>query len=115
MEFVKFPKIPRLHNSFMRITEKIDGTNAQILIQMGDFIYKDIIEKDGPSPEEGGISVGGSLAGDPAANKFRQVADYVSEPGPEPSKKFGEMAAQPAFKLKFVPSDSAAQFMFDGF
>lgn len=32
LEFVKFPKIPRLHNSFMRITEKIDGTNAQILI-----------------------------------------------------------------------------------
>jgi hypothetical protein len=32
MEFEKFPKIPRLSNSFMRITEKIDGTNAQILI-----------------------------------------------------------------------------------
>ena len=32
MEFVKFPKIPRLKNSLMRITEKIDGTNAQIII-----------------------------------------------------------------------------------
>src|SRR5512139_1872288 len=31
-EFEKFPKIPRLKNSLMRITEKIDGTNAQILI-----------------------------------------------------------------------------------
>jgi hypothetical protein len=32
LEFEKFPKIPRLKNSLMRITEKIDGTNAQILI-----------------------------------------------------------------------------------
>lgn len=31
-EFQSFPKIPRLKNSLMRITEKIDGTNAQILI-----------------------------------------------------------------------------------
>jgi hypothetical protein len=31
-EFESFPKIPRLKNSLMRITEKIDGTNAQILI-----------------------------------------------------------------------------------
>lgn len=31
-EFEKFPKIPRLKNSLMRITEKIDGTNAQIVI-----------------------------------------------------------------------------------
>lgn len=31
-EFEHFPKIPRLKNSFMRITEKIDGTNAQIVI-----------------------------------------------------------------------------------
>lgn len=30
--FEAFPKIPRLKNSLMRITEKIDGTNAQILI-----------------------------------------------------------------------------------
>lgn len=32
LEFQSFPKIPRLKNSLMRITEKIDGTNAQILI-----------------------------------------------------------------------------------
>lgn len=32
LQFEKFPKIPRLKNSFMRITEKIDGTNAQIFI-----------------------------------------------------------------------------------
>ena len=32
LEFEMFPKIPRLKNSLMRITEKIDGTNAQILI-----------------------------------------------------------------------------------
>lgn len=31
-DFESFPKIPRLKNSLMRITEKIDGTNAQILI-----------------------------------------------------------------------------------
>lgn len=31
-EFVKFPKIPRLKNVLMTITEKIDGTNAQINI-----------------------------------------------------------------------------------
>lgn len=31
-EFEHFPKIPRLKNSLMRITEKIDGTNAQIVI-----------------------------------------------------------------------------------
>lgn len=31
-EFEHFPKIPRLKNTLMRITEKIDGTNAQILI-----------------------------------------------------------------------------------
>jgi hypothetical protein len=31
-DFEPFPKIPRLKNSLMRITEKIDGTNAQILI-----------------------------------------------------------------------------------
>lgn len=31
-EFIKFPKIPRLRNSLMRITEKIDGTNAQIVV-----------------------------------------------------------------------------------
>jgi hypothetical protein len=31
-EFVKFPKIPRLRNVLMSITEKIDGTNAQINI-----------------------------------------------------------------------------------
>lgn len=32
LEFEYFPKIPRLKNSLMRITEKIDGTNAQIVI-----------------------------------------------------------------------------------
>lgn len=31
-EFVKFPKIPRLKNLLMQITEKIDGTNSQINI-----------------------------------------------------------------------------------
>lgn len=32
LEFEKFPKIPRLKNSLMRITEKLDGTNAQIVV-----------------------------------------------------------------------------------
>jgi hypothetical protein len=31
-EFKTFPKIPRLRNSLCTITEKIDGTNAQIVI-----------------------------------------------------------------------------------
>lgn len=31
-DFVKFPKIPRLENSVLRITEKIDGTNAQVTV-----------------------------------------------------------------------------------
>lgn len=35
MEFVKFPKIPRLKNSVLRITEKIDGTNAQVTVPEG--------------------------------------------------------------------------------
>jgi len=32
LEFKKYPKIPRLDNSFMRITQKIHGTNAQVTI-----------------------------------------------------------------------------------
>lgn len=31
-EFIKFPKIPRLVNTQIIITEKIDGTNAQIVV-----------------------------------------------------------------------------------
>ncbi len=32
LDFAPFPKIPRLRNECMLITEKIDGTNAQIVI-----------------------------------------------------------------------------------
>ncbi len=35
-EFTKFPKIPRLDNLEMEITQKMDGTNAQILISPDD-------------------------------------------------------------------------------
>lgn len=38
MKFVGFPKIPRMHAPCI-ITEKIDGTNAQILIVEGDAPY----------------------------------------------------------------------------
>jgi hypothetical protein len=31
-EFLKFPKIPRMANTTITITEKIDGTNAQIIV-----------------------------------------------------------------------------------
>lgn len=37
MEFVKFPKIPRLKRG-MFVTEKIDGTNAQVYIERRDVI-----------------------------------------------------------------------------
>lgn len=35
MEFVPYPKTPRLKRSVI-VTEKIDGTNAQIVIRLGD-------------------------------------------------------------------------------
>lgn len=36
MSFIGFPKIPRLSKLKMRVTEKIDGTNAQIFIEPWD-------------------------------------------------------------------------------
>lgn len=36
--FKAWPKIPRLENEVYHITEKIDGTNAAIIIQQGDPI-----------------------------------------------------------------------------
>lgn len=38
MEFVKWPKIPRLENEIFHISEKIDGTNACIVIAPYDPI-----------------------------------------------------------------------------
>jgi hypothetical protein len=32
MEFIKFPKIPRMESVSLLITEKIDGTNAQVTV-----------------------------------------------------------------------------------
>lgn len=37
--FEAFPKIPRLENEIMTITEKIDGTNAQILIDEDRILF----------------------------------------------------------------------------
>lgn len=37
-EFKAFPKIPRLENEKMFITEKIDGTNAQVTIKEGKLV-----------------------------------------------------------------------------
>lgn len=37
-EFKAFPKIPRLENEKMFVTEKIDGTNAQITIKEGKLV-----------------------------------------------------------------------------
>ena len=38
-DFVPFPSIPRLSGNHMVITEKIDGTNAQIYIgESGEFL-----------------------------------------------------------------------------
>lgn len=36
MEFFKFPKIPRMANTTVTITEKIDGTNAQIIVPVDE-------------------------------------------------------------------------------
>lgn len=46
MDFVSFPKIPRLRRSVV-ITEKIDGTNAQIVIgKIGDTAGHDVVAHD---------------------------------------------------------------------
>jgi hypothetical protein len=36
VDFIKFPKIPRMTNTTVTITEKIDGTNAQIIVPDND-------------------------------------------------------------------------------
>lgn len=41
MEFQKFPKIPRIDKNIITITEKLDGTNAQITI-IPDLLEEDI-------------------------------------------------------------------------
>lgn len=43
-ELIKFPKIPRLVNTQITITEKIGGIGAQL--------FKVVFDKCGPSPEE---------------------------------------------------------------
>lgn len=46
LEFQAWPKIPRLANETVQITEKIDGTNACVVILPWDEDYEEII-KDG--------------------------------------------------------------------
>ena len=38
VEFVKFPKIPRIKNNDITITEKMDGTNACIIIEQDQVV-----------------------------------------------------------------------------
>lgn len=42
-EFIKFPKIPRLNRDIV-ITEKLDGTNAQIYIELRSNVPKEVLD-----------------------------------------------------------------------
>ena len=54
LDFIEFPKMARLNREVV-ITEKIDGTNAQILIsESGDWSHPSNVDHDASVPSRGG-------------------------------------------------------------